>query len=197
VLDLKADLYFGEPQAYNGANHPTFGAPGTSVGTVPSYSPETSWTGFGTLFTSQHNAQRAILAFLKIIFYEERDSPLLPRKKDLPALVLQGRQRSGSQAVNCKQKANKEAGEDHGYAKHGATEKSSTLQESSRRSACRSKTKNMRGASRPSAVNPEAPRRAADSAALSSCLLCIVVGSAAEISVSFPEPRSSHRTAHH
>jgi len=28
-------------------------------------------------------------------------------------------------------------------------------------------------------------------------LLCIVVGSAAEISVSFPEPRSSHRTAHH
>lgn len=55
-------------EAYNGANHPTFGAPSTSVGTVPSYSPQTSWTGFGTLPTSQNNAQRAILASLKIMF---------------------------------------------------------------------------------------------------------------------------------
>jgi len=103
VLDLKADLYFGEPQLIT-EQPSTFGAPGTSVGTVPSYSPETSWTGFGPFSPVNTTLNAPILAFLKIIFYEERDSPLLPRKKDLPALVLQGRQRSGSQAVELQTK---------------------------------------------------------------------------------------------
>jgi hypothetical protein len=55
-------------QALNGANHPTWGAPSTALATPPSYSAKTSWTGFGTLPTSQSNVPRTILSSLKIIF---------------------------------------------------------------------------------------------------------------------------------
>jgi hypothetical protein len=55
-------------EAWNGANHPTWGGPSTANGTPPAYSPSTSWTGFGTLPTSQANIPRTIIASLKIIF---------------------------------------------------------------------------------------------------------------------------------
>jgi hypothetical protein len=55
-------------EAINAANHPTWGAPSTAVGTPPSYSANTSWTGFGTLPTSQTDSVRVILTSLKIIF---------------------------------------------------------------------------------------------------------------------------------
>jgi len=55
-------------EAVNGANHPTFGGPNESLSTPPTYSPSTSWTGFGTLPTSQANAPRAIIASLRISF---------------------------------------------------------------------------------------------------------------------------------
>lgn len=54
--------------AVNGANHPIFGAPSTSVATKPSYSPTASWTGFGTLPTSQSPAPRQVTASLRIVF---------------------------------------------------------------------------------------------------------------------------------
>jgi hypothetical protein len=54
--------------AVNGANHPIFGAPSTSVATKPSYSPTASWTGLGTLPTSQSPAPRQVTASLKIAF---------------------------------------------------------------------------------------------------------------------------------
>lgn len=55
-------------EAYNGANHPHFGGANTSVGTQTAFTPQTSWTGFGTLPTSSNEAQRVILASLKILF---------------------------------------------------------------------------------------------------------------------------------
>ena len=55
-------------EALNGANHPTWGAPSTANGTPPMFSPGTSWTGFGTLPTTQVNTQRQIIASLKILF---------------------------------------------------------------------------------------------------------------------------------
>jgi hypothetical protein len=55
-------------EAVDGANHPTFGGPNETLNTPPKYSPTTSWTGFGTLPTSQSNAQRAIISSLRIVF---------------------------------------------------------------------------------------------------------------------------------
>ena len=55
-------------EAINGANHPTFGAPSTSIATSPAYSTTTSWTGLGTLPTSTTNTQRQFIASLKIFF---------------------------------------------------------------------------------------------------------------------------------
>ena len=55
-------------EALNGANHPTWGAPNTTLATPATYSPKTNWTGFGTLPTSQSNVPRAVLASLKVIF---------------------------------------------------------------------------------------------------------------------------------
>lgn len=55
-------------EAVNGANHPVFGAPNESLNVAPTYSPKTSWTGFGTLPTSQTNAPRAIIASLRVTF---------------------------------------------------------------------------------------------------------------------------------
>ena len=55
-------------EALNGANHPTWGAPSTANGTPPKFAPDTSWTGFGTLPTTQTNTQRHIIASLKILF---------------------------------------------------------------------------------------------------------------------------------
>ena len=55
-------------EAYNGANHPTFGAPSTNVSIAPKYSPGTSYTGLGTLPTTQNNSPRVILTSLKIMF---------------------------------------------------------------------------------------------------------------------------------
>ncbi len=55
-------------EAYNGANHPTFGSPSTNVSLAPSYTPGTSYTGLGTLPTSQNDSPRVILTSLKIIF---------------------------------------------------------------------------------------------------------------------------------
>lgn len=55
-------------EAVNGANHPTFGGPNETLSTPPTYSPSTSWTGFGTLPTSQANAPRAVIASLRITF---------------------------------------------------------------------------------------------------------------------------------
>ena len=55
-------------EALNAANHPNWGAPSTNNDKVPAYSPSTSWTGFGTLPTSQENTPRSMLASLKIVF---------------------------------------------------------------------------------------------------------------------------------
>lgn len=55
-------------EAYNGANHPTFGAPSQNVSIPPSYSPGTSYTGLGTLPTTQNDSPRVILTSLKILF---------------------------------------------------------------------------------------------------------------------------------
>jgi hypothetical protein len=55
-------------EAINGANHPTWGSPSTAVGTLPKYTPSTSWTGFGTLPTSQNNTERHLVATLKFLF---------------------------------------------------------------------------------------------------------------------------------
>lgn len=55
-------------EAWNAANHPTWGGPSTGNDTPPEYSPSTSWTGFGTLPTSQANIPRTVIASLKIIF---------------------------------------------------------------------------------------------------------------------------------
>ena len=52
----------------NGANHPCFSAPNTSLSPAASFSPSTSWTGFGTLPTSEDVPQRQIYASLKLIF---------------------------------------------------------------------------------------------------------------------------------
>jgi len=55
-------------EALNAANHPNWGGPNTNNAVAPAYSPSTSWTGFGTLPTSQQNTPRSMLASLKIIF---------------------------------------------------------------------------------------------------------------------------------
>jgi len=55
-------------EAINGANHPTFGAPSVAIGTAPSFSPKTSWTGFGTLPAASGRNPREIMSSLKIIF---------------------------------------------------------------------------------------------------------------------------------
>lgn len=55
-------------EAVNGANHPVFGGPNETLSTPPVYAPSTSWTGFGTLPTSQENAPRAVIASLRITF---------------------------------------------------------------------------------------------------------------------------------
>ena len=55
-------------EAVNGANHPTFGGPNETLSTPPTFSPSTSWTGFGTLPTSQSNAPRAVIASVRLSF---------------------------------------------------------------------------------------------------------------------------------
>jgi hypothetical protein len=55
-------------EAMNGANHPTFGEPSTSIATAPAFTPTTSWTGLGTLPTTSTTIQRQIIASLKISF---------------------------------------------------------------------------------------------------------------------------------
>jgi hypothetical protein len=55
-------------EAWNAPNHPTWGAAGTNNDNKPVYSPTTSWTGFGTLPTSQANVPRTVIASLKILF---------------------------------------------------------------------------------------------------------------------------------
>jgi len=55
-------------EAVNGANHPNFAGPNETLSTPPKYTDATSWTGFGTLPTSESNAQRAIITALRIIF---------------------------------------------------------------------------------------------------------------------------------
>lgn len=55
-------------EAVNGANHPTFGGPTETLSVAPAYLPSTSWTGFGTLPTSQSNAPRAVIASLRVAF---------------------------------------------------------------------------------------------------------------------------------
>jgi hypothetical protein len=55
-------------EALNGANVPVFGAPSTAMDTAPAFSPNTNWTGFGTLPTSQINTPRTFIASLKINF---------------------------------------------------------------------------------------------------------------------------------
>ena len=55
-------------EAVNGANHPNFGGPNETLSSAPSYSTTNSWTGFGTLSTSQIGAPRAVIASLRIAF---------------------------------------------------------------------------------------------------------------------------------
>lgn len=55
-------------EAINGANHPNFGAPNETLNTPPKYSTTNSWTGFGTLSTSQTGAPRAVIAALRVAF---------------------------------------------------------------------------------------------------------------------------------
>lgn len=52
----------------NLANHPTFGAPSTTVATAPTYSPTTSWAGLGTLPTTESDVPRSFLLALKVTF---------------------------------------------------------------------------------------------------------------------------------
>jgi hypothetical protein len=55
-------------EALNGANHPTWGGPSIANATPAAYSPKTSWTGFGTLSTSQTGTPRQIIVSLKLLF---------------------------------------------------------------------------------------------------------------------------------
>ena len=55
-------------EAVNGANHPTWGGPNLNNGALTTFSPTTSWTGFGTLPTSSNRVPRSIIASLRIIF---------------------------------------------------------------------------------------------------------------------------------
>jgi hypothetical protein len=55
-------------EALNGANHPTWGAPSTAIGTPAKFSPTTSWTGFGTLPTTSGRSQRVVITSLTIVF---------------------------------------------------------------------------------------------------------------------------------
>jgi len=55
-------------EAINGANHPNFGGPNETLTSPPKYSTTNSWTGFGTLSTSQTGAPRAVIAALRIAF---------------------------------------------------------------------------------------------------------------------------------
>lgn len=55
-------------QATNGANHPIWGAPSTSLATPPTYTPQTSWTGFGTLSNTPLPQERQLIVTLKISF---------------------------------------------------------------------------------------------------------------------------------
>jgi hypothetical protein len=55
-------------EALNGANHPVWGAPSNDIAVLPTFSPSTSWTGFGTLPNSQYNQQRQIFPSLKVVF---------------------------------------------------------------------------------------------------------------------------------
>lgn len=55
-------------EAVNGANHPNFGGPNETLSSAPSYSTTNSWTGFGTLSTTQIGAPRAVIASLRVAF---------------------------------------------------------------------------------------------------------------------------------
>lgn len=55
-------------EAVDGANHPNWGAPSDDVAIAPTFSPSTSWTGFGTLPNSQYGQQRQIFPSLKVVF---------------------------------------------------------------------------------------------------------------------------------
>lgn len=55
-------------EAVNGANHPNFPGPNETLSSPPQYSTTSSWTGFGTLSTSQEGSPRNILASLRIAF---------------------------------------------------------------------------------------------------------------------------------
>jgi len=55
-------------EAVNAANHPTFGAPSLAIGTPAKFSPNTSWTGFGTLPTTSGRVPRSVIASLRILF---------------------------------------------------------------------------------------------------------------------------------
>ncbi|WP_188759640.1 TonB-dependent receptor [Edaphobacter acidisoli] len=55
-------------ESTNGANHPIWGAPNISPATPASFSPTTSWTGFGTLPNTPLPQERQIIASLRISF---------------------------------------------------------------------------------------------------------------------------------
>lgn len=55
-------------EAVNGANHPNFPGPNETLSSPPQYSTTSSWTGFGTLSTSQEGSPRNILASLRVAF---------------------------------------------------------------------------------------------------------------------------------
>lgn len=66
---LPRDNYFQlRIEAINGANHPNFGGANTDVTKPATFSPTTSWTGFGTLPTSSNTNPRQMFISGKFVF---------------------------------------------------------------------------------------------------------------------------------
>lgn len=66
---LTHDTYFQlRAEAINGANHPNFGGASTDITKLTTFTPATSWTGFGTLPTSSNTNPRQIFISGKFVF---------------------------------------------------------------------------------------------------------------------------------
>ncbi len=66
---LPRDRYFQlRIEAINGANHPNFGGANTDITKPATFSPTTSWTGFGTLPTSSNTNPRQMFLSGKFVF---------------------------------------------------------------------------------------------------------------------------------
>jgi hypothetical protein len=55
-------------EASNALNHPTFGAPNTTLSDLPSFTPNVGYTGFGALPTTPNNTARYVVLSAKLTF---------------------------------------------------------------------------------------------------------------------------------